>query len=291
MLRTPDNAWPPVMADSTANGTMYHEGEWVNDTDAHEYNQYMIQPELNRAPQADVSANMWRVGNHMRFAVTVTNHSGVTLSPSNSAYVTAVVYEDVVHLPPPNNTTDTSRVARAAPQVPITTPLANGATATYTIDTPDPISVSDWTRVHGVAFVDYIPGGQPKPYYDMLQAGVATYHDQAPSLTVSPTGFTSWFPFTNPGSETKPLAMNGYPASMSWTASKTQPWVTLSATSGTLPASINVGVNSAGLGLGTYQDTIHITAAGPGGPLTKDVPVTLVVYETRLFFFLPLVRR
>lgn len=289
MLRE-TNAWPPAMADSTADGTMFHEGEWYYDTDAHEYNKYMIQPELARPPMADVSALMWQVGNHMHFEISVTNRSGVTLSPSNSAYVTAVVYEDVVHLAPPNNTSDTSRVARAAPQVAITTPLADGATATYSIDTPD-LSGVNWSKLHGVAFADYIPGDKPVAYWDMLQAAVATYHAQAPALAVSPDGVSSWFPYTNRGSETKSIAMNGYPANMTWTATKTQPWLSLSATGGTLPASINLTVNSAGMGLGSYSDTLHITAAGPAGPLTKDIPVTLVVYETRTFLYLSTIWR
>lgn len=282
-------AYPPVMTDSTANGDRYHEGEYDDNTDAYYYNKDLVQPELARAPQAEVSAVMWRVGNHLRFVVTVKNTSGVTLSTGNSAYVTAVVYEDVTYVPPPNNATDTSRVARAAPELAIST-LANGASATYTIDTPD-LSGVNWSKLHGVAFVDFKPGNKDPSYWDMLQAALATYNSQAPSLNVSPGALSFMFTKADPGVKIDSLSISGYPTGLSWSATKAASWLSISPASGTLPGSMTVQVNSAGLPKATYNDTIHFTAAGPEGPLTKDVPVTLVVSETIYPFYLPIIKR
>ena len=57
------------------------------------YSQLMIADSLARPPQADISAQVQRVGNSYHFDVEVTNLSGVTLSPSNEATVYAIVYE------------------------------------------------------------------------------------------------------------------------------------------------------------------------------------------------------
>src|SRR5690349_1260307 len=45
-----------------------------------------------------------------------------------------------------------------------------------------------------------------------------------------------------------------------WTASANQPWVTLSATSGTAPSTVDVGVNSTGLNAGSYNANITFSS-------------------------------
>ena len=48
--------------------------------------------------------------------------------------------------------------------------LASGASATFTLETPD-LTVVDWNKLHYVALVDYRPVSGSA--YDMLQAAVA----------------------------------------------------------------------------------------------------------------------
>ncbi len=60
---------------------------------------------------------------------------------------------------------------------------------------------------------------------------------------------------------------------LSWTATKTRPWLDLSATSGSTLATLDVTADPSGLGDGTYLDTIHIQA----GTFAQTVTVTLAV--------------
>jgi hypothetical protein len=67
---------------------------------------------------------------------------------------------------------------------------------------------------------------------------------------------------------------------LSWTASESASWLSLSRTSGAITAGqssvITVSVNTAGLGAGTYSSTIAISAPGSTNP-SQQIPVTLTV--------------
>jgi hypothetical protein len=63
---------------------------------------------------------------------------------------------------------------------------------------------------------------------------------------------------------------------LTWTAANTQPWLALGVASGTAPASVQISVNVAGLAVGTYQDTITVTASGVSGSPVA-IPVTLTI--------------
>jgi uncharacterized repeat protein (TIGR01451 family) len=123
----------------------------------------IINDSLARPPKAAISAQVQRVGNRYHFDIQVTNLSGVTLSSSNEATVYAIVYEKV---DPDYVNYLTSRYVRAVASTGISS-LADGATASYSLDTAD-LSGVDWGRLHPVVLVDYRPGGSG--YYDMLQA-------------------------------------------------------------------------------------------------------------------------
>ena len=124
----------------------------------------MVDDSLARTPQADIQAAVQRVGNHYHFDVDVTNLSGGTLSTANEATVWAIVYEDV---DPSSSPALTSRYVRAVASAPISS-LANGATSSYSLDTPDLTGV-DWYELHPVVIVDYRPAGAGTGYYDTLQ--------------------------------------------------------------------------------------------------------------------------
>jgi len=63
---------------------------------------------------------------------------------------------------------------------------------------------------------------------------------------------------------------------LNWSATKSTSWITLSATSGSTPASLSVSVNPTGLAPGTYSGTITITpSGGANGPQTVNVSLTV----------------
>lgn len=67
---------------------------------------------------------------------------------------------------------------------------------------------------------------------------------------------------------------------LSWTATKTQPWLTLSPASGTTPASMTVTIDHSALSAGgsPFTDTITIDD-GAGGAAPVTIPVSLTVVE------------
>ena len=96
------------------------------------------------------------------------------------------------------------------------------------------------------------------------------------ALGVSQTGLTfSASTPANPAAQVVTIANTGV-GTLNWTAAKTQPWVTLSATSGTAPSSLSIGVSIAGLGAGIYTDTVVVSAAGANGS-PAGIAITLVI--------------
>lgn len=70
--------------------------------------------------------------------------------------------------------------------------------------------------------------------------------------------------------------------SLSWTASESAPWLSLSATSGSAPAVLTLTANPAGIPDGSsLQTTVTISATPPGQPTqTISIPVGLMVGQT-----------
>ena len=66
---------------------------------------------------------------------------------------------------------DTDRFARAAVSEYVYDDLAPGATADFSLVTPDLVGVN-WDKLHFLVLADYQPAGGTGPY-DMLQAAVA----------------------------------------------------------------------------------------------------------------------
>jgi len=123
----------------------------------------MVDASLARARKAEVQAIWVRQGNKVKFTVQVKNQSGTTLSVSNDATVHVIVYiQHHYYL--------TDRLVIDALETQING-LANGATGAYNLETVDYEGV-DWTKLHFIALVDYIPNSSTGKY-DMLQAAVA----------------------------------------------------------------------------------------------------------------------
>lgn len=117
--------------------------------------------------------------------------------------------------------------------------------------------------------------------------GLTEAYDFPDDLSITP--FTSFAasgtiggPFS-PAAQTFTLTNTGA-TSLDWTASKTQPWITLSATSGTLEAgetaTVDVTFNTAANGLapGSYTDTVSFTNITSGAVIGRGVSLTVDPY-------------
>jgi Zn-dependent metalloprotease len=111
--------------------------------------------------------------------------------------------------------------------------------------------------------------------FGAINVGTGTSCSTTPTISTNPTSMSFSGPpgGANPASQTLAITNSGG-GTLTWTASSSQTWLTLSATSGTGPSSVTVSVNTAGMAAGTYNATITITATGAtNSPYT--VPVTL----------------
>jgi len=101
----------------------------------------------------------------------------------------------------------------------------------------------------------------------------------APGLAVSPALIHE----TAPTGSTTPINTNLHVAnsgngSITWSATKTQPWLTLSATTGAAPADVVVTLNPTGLPPGIQSDTILFTAPEAlNGPVKVPVQFDITV--------------
>ena len=101
------------------------------------------------------------------------------------------------------------------------------------------------------------------------------------ALAVTPQALTfNYAPGgTTPAAQTISIANTGS-GTLSWIASSSVPWATLSAASGTAtasaPATLSVSVNPASLAVGSYTGNVQIAAAGASGS-PVSVSLTLVV--------------
>jgi uncharacterized protein (TIGR03437 family) len=78
-----------------------------------------------------------------------------------------------------------------------------------------------------------------------------------------------------PAAESIQIANSGT-GTLAWTASASQSWLSLSATSGTAPSTVSVSVTPASLAAGTYSGTVTITASGASNsPITVAVSLTV----------------
>ena len=98
-----------------------------------------------------------------------------------------------------------------------------------------------------------------------------------PALSVSPASLS--FGAAQGGADPAAKALsvsNTGGGSMSWTASESASWLSLSPSSGTNAGTVTVTPSIAGLAAGTYTTDVTVTATGAGGS-PKTIPVTLTV--------------
>ena len=233
----------------------------------------MVNSALARPAQAEVQANWVRQGNRVNFSVQIKNQSGKTLSTGNGATVNAIVYEENV------GSAVTNRFVRTAVTTSISS-LANGATGTYTLQTGDLIGV-DWSKLHYIVLVDYIPNSSSEKY-DMLQAAVAQ-----PAAFVQPDQLVF---LVDDGDTTIPnqSAQVQGPSSLTWNASESTAWLSVSPGSGTPATLPQFSVSKAALASGWQQAVVSFSS--PDGALSDQVTVKAYLGEL-IYLFLPMMAK
>jgi Viral BACON domain len=272
---------PHIMVDS---GQQVSWGINFPDLDV-EYHR-LIDAELGRDPQAAITAEYKRVSNHFEITAKVTNQSGTTLLTStNKARVHAVVYETFTNATRPADAL-VNNVGRATYWSSITKALANGATDSYTIVTPE-MSAVNWDNLHVLVMVDYVPGGGTGPY-DMLQAAFAQPNA---AYTIAPTSLTFLVNSKAPADKTSPVRINSASTTMNWSAAADASWLSVSPATAKAGTPALVKVTAGGLAAGTQNGSITFTITDVGGySRTENVPVTAylgVIREINL----PYIRR
>lgn len=232
----------------------------------HDFYKGMIDAELARPPQAEITATYTRVANHFHFQVQVKNTSGVALSSGNGAALTAMVYEDMLR--DPDAAVDprvTSRYVRDGKELKIT--LANNENASYTLDSAE-LSGVNWGKLHAVVFVDYRPGGS-SGRYDMLQAAVAT--SQAP-LSITPNQLSFMVRSASPADQSTRLSINGATGA-TWTISNSLAWLAVTPASGQVGTAATIQVLANKLSPGWQKGAITVRLTQSGTTTQQDVPV------------------
>jgi uncharacterized repeat protein (TIGR01451 family) len=111
----------------------------------------------------------------------------------------------------------------------------------------------------------------------MISQVITTPPPNTSSLTITPgqLNFAAFAGGANPAQQTLSIAHTGT-GSVSWLASDDMAWLSLSNSSGLVPADIFVTVDTTGLVAGTYQGTIAITSSGAVNS-SQSVNVNLIV--------------
>lgn len=124
--------------------------------------------------------------------------------------------------------------------------LQDGASGTYTLTTGSIVDV-DWRNLHGVALVDYRPGGSTGPFHALQAAAVAP-------LAVAPEAMTFMVDPAMPTVTAQQIRLTA-PDHLTWTLACDADWVTLAATQGLATESPALSVDPAQLESG-WQDAV-----------------------------------
>ena len=125
----------------------------------------MVDASLARPAQAEFDVlNSTRVSNHIHFEGLVTNLLPTTLPAS--AKVEIIVYEEHTAV---SGEHITRRILRAHAAQTIGVDLPTNVSTTFSLDTAELSNIVDWSKVHAVVLINYLPGGGA---FDMLNAAM-----------------------------------------------------------------------------------------------------------------------
>ncbi|NWG20513.1 MAG: hypothetical protein HXY39_09305 [Chloroflexi bacterium] len=235
----------------------------------------MINDELSRPPQAALSGAAERIGDQLRFTVSVTNLSNVTLSWDNAATVHVLVYEE-------RQIALTGRYVRAAPVRTLQQPLAPGASTTVVLET-EPLTGVQWDALRFVALIDYRPGGTSGAY-EQLQAATLPLA----RLASEPTEVTAFVDTSATGDPPVQLKIFAPPGE-TWAADEQSGWLAVSPSSGVNGDSLIITIQLTSLSNGWQQGVITLTTdASP--PRSLTIPIRVFFGEVS-HVYLPLLNR
>jgi hypothetical protein len=216
--------------------------------------QAMLNAELARLPQAEVTAFSRRVGSALRLYVRAVNRRTAALTPADSPAIWAIAWE--------NGRIGVSDTwVRAAARYALTAALEPGAAVTAVVNTSS-FSPVDWNQVTSLVLLEHRPGGVGK--YDMLQATIA----RPAALTVTPGELA-----LGPDSPSAQVALDG-PHVLAWTATADVPWLQVTPSGSGLPATATVSLVSAALPAAGGTGTVRFDASGDGLEFSASVTVT-----------------
>jgi hypothetical protein len=255
---------PYVMLES---GFRYTSGLASEDTPGN-YTRYkaMVDDELARAPLATLEAYSTRVGDTLHVYLQALNESGVALSlAANGATASLIVYEDVTlgqNYDPGGDarfgTYLTRHYERDVQSLPLTDPLANAETRGFSF-TSKSLAAYDWSKLHGVAFVEYRPSAT-SARYDMLQAVIPA--PDGLSLSADRLQFAI---LQNAGTTWAGTVATSGPSFLSWTASSDRQWLSVSPVPLLAGNAVTVNVDLTGQPAGSYSGTVTFSATAPDG--------------------------
>jgi uncharacterized protein (TIGR03437 family) len=179
----------------------------------------------------------------------------ITNSGSGTLAWTAATNETWLTASPASGTAPTALNVSVAPTALAAGTYTGTVTITATGATNSPLSVAVTLTVNAVTATPSLAAAPKSLTFDYAVGGAAPA-----AQTVS---------ITNAGSDT-----------LSWTASSSVFWASLSAASGSAPATLSISVNPANLAAGNYTGNVQITAAGAAGS-PASIALTLVVQGTQ----------
>ena len=157
--------------------------------------------------------------------------------------------------------------------------LCNGCKVTATpvgTTSTQSLSVSSWTDTS-------ITAQLPASFTGLVNIAVLGVNGNdtmnvmvaAPAAPATITVSSASLQFSAAGSQTVQITNSGNGA-LAWTATASDPWLSVSPASGTAPSTLTVSVSTTGLSAGTYNGSVQIAATGASNtPLS--IPVTLTV--------------
>ncbi len=250
----PDSAYFPIVMASSGHAL------FTGPSSPYDTYRGMIESDLARTAGGELAAWWRRDGNDVAVWATLRNAGAATLSlAANSAAFTARIYEQTYESP-------FQDPVRGATAVPLTAPVAPGATAQLQARLLAP-AVADWSRAAVVALVDCRSAVTKGPY-DVVQAARA-----APAgLYAAPTEVAVVVARGASAPVERSLALSGPPV-LAWTVTTGAPWLEVEPAAGTLPAGPVVRVRSDRLPAGHAEAIVTLVASGAGMSFTQTVPV------------------
>lgn len=243
-----------------------HEFETGADETTYGIYKGMVDRSLARQATADITATYARTDNTVTIKATVTNNTSLILSVQNKAAIHAIVYEDY-------RASKTNHAGRGSAKTDISY-LRPGHSETFMI-TLTLSGVVSYDNLHYLVVVDYkTTGTNTNGAYDQLQAVVAIPGDVTPptAFFVSPSSFYHEIKTGDATIPTGQINITGAPE-QSWTATVDHDFVQLSATSGSVPVTLDVNIDKTKLVLGTQSALILF--ADTAGLYERAVLVTV----------------